>query len=100
MALAQALDVHRVLARRYGEWTAWALLAPALFASGFALSIGRILTWNSWDVLTEPRALAKSVLGHVWEPQAVVFTVGFGVLLTLGHAFGRELGATPHDGRG
>jgi uncharacterized membrane protein len=85
-------DVHRALARRSGELAAWAWLTPALFASGFALSLGRLQRWNSWDVLREPRALVWDAFAHMWDPRAVATTLGFGVLLTLVHGMARELG--------
>lgn len=90
-------DVHRLLSRRFGEPVAWRLLLPTGFACGFAMSLGRLQRWNSWDLLREPRALVWDALAHLSDPQALASTLGFGVMLGLAHALTRELTGARHS---
>lgn len=70
--------------------------APALLAvyllCGFGIYLGRVLRWNSWDILTQPKSLAYDIGHMVVHPLANLqswgVTVAFGVFLfTLHHIF-------------
>ena len=56
-----------------------------LFLSAFGIYIGRFLRWNTWDVLTNPLQLFRSVtdifLNPSLYPRAWGFTLGYGILL-------------------
>ncbi len=80
-------DVQGVVARRWGGRLAWAASVGVLFLSAFGIFLGRVLRWNSWDVVTSPGALVRDVAVHLADPHAttVVMTLVFGGMLTLGY---------------
>ena len=46
--------IHRELKKRLSSKTAWLLVALISLISSYAIYIGRVLRWNSWDILTNP----------------------------------------------
>ena len=93
-------DVHGVLARRWGAAAGWAAATGVLFLSAFGIYLGRVLRWNSWDVVAAPgalaRDLARSALGA--DPTVLVMTLVFGGMLTVGYVALWAL-AAPVEGR-
>lgn len=63
-------DVHRIVASRFGPRLGWAVASATLLLSGFGIYLGRILRWNSWDVVVKPRALFDSVADYILNPLA------------------------------
>jgi len=82
-------DVQFVVARRYSAFLGWMLVAAAVLLSGFGIYLGRVLRWNSWDMLTSPRQLslvvANRVMNPLSNPQTLGVTVVYGVGLFLGY---------------
>ena len=78
--------VHRELLKRLSVRRAW-LVVGAIFAlCGYAIYLGRVLRWNTWDALLQPAALlfdvSDNILNPLAHPQAFVVTVSFTVLIT------------------
>ena len=46
--------IHRELKKRLSSKSAWVLVALISLVSSYAIYIGRVLRWNSWDILTNP----------------------------------------------
>ncbi len=80
-------DVQGVLARRWSATLAWAISVAVLFLSAFGIYLGRVLRWNSWDVLTAPGALGRDIARSALtlDPTVAVMTLVFGGMLTLGY---------------
>lgn len=82
-------DVQGVLARRWGRAAGWAAAVGALFLSAFGVYLGRVLRWNSWDVVMAPGRVLRGLAGHLAHPFAdpapAVMTLVFGGMLTLGY---------------
>jgi uncharacterized membrane protein len=80
-------DVQGVLARRWGAAVGWAVSVGVLFLSAFGIYLGRVLRWNSWDVVTAPGALFRDVARSALavDPTVAVMTLVFGGMLTLGY---------------
>jgi len=82
------IDVHGVIARRFGPSFGWSLAVFSLGLTGFAIYLGRFLRWNSWDLLTSPQRLlhiANGLLHPTDHIQMLSVTVVFGTMLVLGY---------------
>jgi uncharacterized membrane protein len=65
----------------------WAALAivPLFPLIAFGVYLGRFGRWNSWDVITRPRALLGGAFAAAQEPAALAFSAGFGLLIAAGY---------------
>ncbi len=81
--------VQRWIASHCGPRLGWAMVLAVMPLTGFGLYLGRILRWNSWDILTRPFSLLRDIGGLLMHPLAHhevwLFTFGFGFFLLLAY---------------
>lgn len=82
--------IQSIVAHCCGRVAGWALIVTATGLSGFGIYLGRILRWNSWDVLLHPMQITGSI-GH-WAAHPLTnfgtnfaFPVLFATFLFLGY---------------
>ena len=76
--------VQSVLRQLAGARVAWAAAVAVLGLASFGIYLGRVLRWNSWDVIANPRILSD--LGSVvLEPRAIAMTVLLSGFLTASY---------------
>jgi uncharacterized membrane protein len=73
--------VHKVLDRLFHQHVNWLLVIGILGLTGYGVYLGRVLRWNSWDILVHPRSLAKDVLLGITHSTALSVTALFTVFL-------------------
>ena len=82
--------LQKFVEERYSKLTSWVFVFFALWASSFGVFLGRFLRWNSWDVITNPKALFYDIAVRLANPFAHPNTFGFilivGVFLVLAYA--------------
>lgn len=66
--------VQSVVRSLAGARVAWAAAIAVLGLASFGIYLGRVLRWNSWDVLTDPLLLSQ-LDGIVADPRALGMTV-------------------------
>ena len=76
--------VQSVVRDLAGARVAWAAAVSVLGLASFGIYLGRVLRWNSWDVLTHPRLLSD-LDGIVADPIAVGMTLLLASFLTLSY---------------
>ena len=76
--------VQAVVRQLAGAPLAWAMAVAVLGLSSFGIYLGRVLRWNSWDVLVDPQLLSQ--LGPVLvSRQEIAMTVLLTGFLTLSY---------------
>lgn len=60
--------VHKELIKRYGQLWSMFWVGLVIFASSFAIYLGRELRWNTWDIIRDPSGLAITVSDRVVAP--------------------------------
>ena len=73
--------VQAVLRSLAGARVAWAAAVAVLGLASFGIYLGRVLRWNSWDVLANPHVLAD-LDGVLVDPRAIGMTVLLAAFLT------------------
>ena len=97
------LDMQRLIEDRFGITAGWLMAGSALLLSGFGVYLGRVMRWNSWDVVTNPVGLFGSIGDFLLNARVHVhtylITLLFGMGLTLGYAALYFLAVTERNGR-
>ncbi|HCF62528.1 MAG TPA: DUF1361 domain-containing protein [Myxococcales bacterium] len=92
----------RLLTGLLGAFGAWAAVLLGGLLCGYGIYLGRFLRWNSWDVLSAPRALFADIAGHLvppWNPEVVGVTALFGALVVVTFVAFELFGETPEAAR-
>ena len=76
--------VQAVVRSLAGARVAWVTAVAVLGLASFGVYLGRVLRWNSWDVLTHPRLLSDLDVVFV-DPRAIGMTVLLSSFLTLSY---------------
>ncbi|RZS91906.1 DUF1361 domain-containing protein [Aquimarina brevivitae] len=84
--------VHQSLCKRTSRLLSHLIIIFSLYLSGFGIYLGRVLRWNSWDILNNPFELLTDLIYIVSHPlnnfQAYLYTFAFGTfLITLYYLF-------------
>lgn len=85
--LASMYNVYKILSQKWHKATAMLFMASTCFLSGLGIYIGRMLRYNSWDVLRHPIHLVNDVINGFIAPETILnawgITLGFGFLQFL-----------------
>jgi len=76
--------VQSVVRSLAGARVAWVTAVAVLGLASFGVYLGRVLRWNSWDVLAHPRLLSDLDVILV-DPRAIGMTVLLSSFLTLSY---------------
>lgn len=82
-------QVHQMFAARLRPFYGWAFIALVSIGAAYGIYLGRVLRWNSWDILRHPLRLAVDCLRPFIHPfaykEAVVMTIVLSAFLFLGY---------------
>lgn len=81
LGLLSLYEVQIFLKKRLSEGLVWAITVGSVFLAGFGVWLGRYLRWNSWDILTQPLAMAKDVGRTLLQPTAFAKMISVSLLL-------------------
>ena len=91
LGFASLYLVHAELRHRLGSHVAWKLVAAILVLASLGVYVGRVLRWNSWDLLIQPTHCIEQVLPHLTNQDALAHALLLVVLMTgalsLGYTF-------------
>jgi uncharacterized membrane protein len=77
--------IHRELGKRLSVLRTYLVILGVFMLSSYAIYLGRVLRWNTWDALVSPAALlfdiSDTILRPLDHPQAFVITFSFTILI-------------------
>lgn len=77
--------VHKELEKRLSRSFVNSIVAGILLLCSFAIHVGRVLRWNTWDVFLHPSGLlfdvSEQVVNEAAQSRALVTTISFFLLL-------------------
>lgn len=82
-------QVHQLLLSRIRPAYGWILMGLVSVGSAYGIYLGRVLRWNSWDILRHPFQILRDCLAPLRHPfankEAVAMTLILGAFLMLGY---------------
>jgi uncharacterized membrane protein len=82
--------VHQTLAAGHGARAARLAVAACIALAGFGMYLGRVLQWNSWDMVTRPGSRLAALADRLADPlafaAALMVSVGSAVCIALAYA--------------
>lgn len=82
-------QMHSVLSVRLRPLYAWTIMVLSSIGAAYGIYLGRVLRWNSWDILRHPMRIAVDCLRPFIHPfaykEAVVMTVVLSAFLFGGY---------------
>lgn len=83
------IDMQKIITSNFIRIPIGATTTVVLFLCGFGVYLGRILRYNSWEIISEPQVLISDVINILLSPfqnsEAWLFTMGFGSFLVVGY---------------
>jgi uncharacterized membrane protein len=79
----------------------WAFLPIISYLNGFGIYIGRVLRFNSWDILSNPSELFTTLFIELFSLETILFTFHFGTFILITYYFFKNnlLNSNYHDKR-
>ena len=81
--IASLHHIHRLLEMKYTVKKSNSIVIVICYLSSFGVYLGRILRFNSWDIINHPVELFQSLLDSITNPEAHLFTCILGTFIVL-----------------
>lgn len=82
LAVVSLRTLQHLIRGTIGTFGSWIFVCVISGLSGLGVYLGRILRWNSWDIVANPRNLLGDVLERVLNPRSYPQTVGMTLMFT------------------
>jgi len=86
LGMVSLILMQELVRRSVGRILSWVFALCALVAAAFGIYIGRFLRFNSWDLLLNPKPLAKEILDWIRHPRsnadAFIFALTFSLFFS------------------
>lgn len=75
--------IHTIIKKKWNDKVASVSITMVAFLSGYGIYLGRLLRWNSWDVLKQPKLLLFDIIKSTSDTRMWNITLSFGVLILI-----------------
>ena len=83
LGFASLYLMQSLVSRAGGRLAGWVFVVIIHGLSGFGIYLGRVLRWNSWDIVSNPLGLAVDILDRFVNPFAHLRTWGVSFLFAV-----------------
>ena len=75
--------MQEIVARIFRPTVGWLFTLAVTVLSSVGIYLGRFLRWNSWDILQDPKPIAKDIWGWFRHPGSNLSAYGFTIVFTF-----------------
>lgn len=90
------LDFEKILQQFTSSKKVQFIIPAICFLCGIGIYIGRILRYNSWDIISNPVALAYDLLQMAISLKSILFSLHFGVFIYFSYLIKKNLTQNNH----
>jgi uncharacterized membrane protein len=81
--ISSLLHLHQLLEMKYSDKNARRLIVIICYLSSFGVYLGRILRFNSWDILSNPVELFANIFASIMAFETYRFSFFFGTFIVI-----------------
>lgn len=85
--IVSLLQIHKLGEMKFSQKVCDYLIIVICYLISFGIYLGRILRFNSWDIISNPIALVWNILKSLFRLEAYIFTLVMGTFILLIYAF-------------
>lgn len=83
--------IQFLLQVKYTVKKSWLLIGTIVYLSAFGIYLGRILRFNSWDILRHPFSLFSNSCKSIQNSETLLFTIVLGTFILLSYRLAHSL---------
>lgn len=92
------MQIHFLLEMKYAKQKVQIITTSISYLTAFGVYLGRILRFNSWDIITNPIHLLTTILETIFKTESILFTIVLGTfILILYQLFSKQNIRKSHD---
>lgn len=78
-------QIHKLSIAKYGNQIGHFFIMAISFLSAFGIYLGRILRFNSWDILSKPMQLAYHSIHSLFSLETIIYTFQIGTIILISY---------------
>ncbi len=83
LGLASLFEVQKFVEEHKSRTFGVLFSIGSILLCGIGIYLGRVLRWNTWDILVHPYALVLDVVSNIMNPAATGYTIGLGFIISI-----------------
>lgn len=83
LGYASLFEVEKFIQKRTSTLFSRLFCVLSIALCGFGIYLGRVLRWNSWDIICQPFALSRDIFENLINPAASSYTIGLALLISV-----------------
>lgn len=77
--------IHQLTMAKYGNKMGYLFIVSISFLSAFGIYLGRVLRYNSWDIISKPIALVYTSIEALFRIETIIYTIQFGLMILISY---------------
>jgi uncharacterized membrane protein len=82
------LSIHtmrQLVIAKYGNTKGNIFILTISFLSAFGIFLGRVLRFNSWDIISKPIQLASTSINALFSLETIIYTLQLGTIILISY---------------
>lgn len=85
VGLLSLYHMHQLTIAKYGYKAGNLFIVIISFLSAFGIYLGRVLRFNSWDIVTKPLKLAHNSIYALFSFETIMYTLQLGIIILISY---------------
>jgi uncharacterized membrane protein len=85
LGLLSLYHIHQLAMAKYENKLGNLFIVIISFLSAFGIYLGRVLRFNSWDIISKPMQLASTSINALFNLETIIYTLQLGTLILISY---------------